>query len=366
MTTRRQLLQALTAIPLASALGARVAVAAPEPAKPQPPSVTIDELVESFLQTHHVPALSLAFARPNQLLLAKAWGVSEWGGDAATADSLFRIASVTKPITAVAIFKLIERDLLRLDDRVFGEGGLLDGDFGADLPVELNGIRVRHLLTHTSGGWKNDWRGPTLMHPEMAQREWIEWVLRERPLRFEPGERYVYSNFGYCLLGWIIAKLTARPYADYVRETVLTPCKIGAMQLAKREQAAGEVRYYDGSGQDPYARNMERLEACAGWLATPTDLVRFATRFSDLLKPETLKTMLTPSAANPGVACGWSISERGTVWHSGGIAGSNAFVVRLPNGLHWAALTNSSGKETLGALNELMWKIARGVPEWDA
>ena len=356
VTTRRQFLQVLTAIPLAATLGARAAVAASD--APPLQNSPIDEIVEEFLQTHHVPALSLAFARPNQLLLARAWGVKEWGSEAATADSLFRIASVTKPITAVAIFQLIERDFLKLDDRVFGDGGLLNGEFGAGLPVELNEITVRHLLRHTSGGWANDWRGPTLMHPEMAQREWIEWVLRRRPLQFAPGEKYVYSNFGYCLLGWIIGKLTAQSYADFVRQNVLAPCKISRMQLAARAQAAGEVRYYDQNGTDPYARNMDRLAACAGWLATPTDLVRFTTRFSELLKPESVETMLKPSAINPNVACGWSVNARGTIWHSGGIAGSNAFVVRLKSGLSWAALINTSGKESLKSLNELMWKLA--------
>lgn len=357
-TTRRELLKAATAMTIAGALPA----VARADSSVDENRERINELVDEFLQTHHVPALSLAFARPNQLLLARAWGVKEWGGEAATPGSLFRIASVTKPITAVAIFKLIERDYLKLDDKVFSDGGLLDGDFGA-VPVELNEITVRHLLTHTSGGWANDWRGPTLMRPEMPQREWIEWVLRRRPLQFEPGEKYVYSNFGYCLLGWILGKLTAQSYADFVRETVLKPCKISQMQLATREQATGEVRYYDQSGKNPYARNMARLEACAGWLATPTDLARFATRFPELLKPETLVTMTTPGAINPNVACGWSVNARGTIWHSGGIAGSNAFVVRLKNGLSWAALINTSGKESLSALNELMWKIARVVSQ---
>lgn len=313
------------------------------------------------MKAHHAPVLSLAFARPNELLFRKAWGVVEWGGDVATPDSLFRIARVTKPITAVAIFQLIEGDFLKLDDHVFGDDGLLNGEFGADLPENLNTITVRHLLTHAAGGWPNDGRGPTLRHPELEQREWLEWVLRGRPLQYAPGEKYVYSNVGYCLLGWIVGKLTARNYADYVRENVLAPCKITQMRLATREQTAGEARYYDQSGDDPYARNMARLEACAGWLATPTDLTRFATRFPQLLKPGTLEVMLAPSAPNPNVACGWSVNHKGTIWHSGGIAGSNAFVVRLKSGLSWAVLTNTSGKETLASLNELMWKIAREI-----
>ena len=359
MTTRRELLQALTAIPLAGALVGRGAVAAW--AEPQQSSVTVDDLVEDWLEAQRVPALSLAFARPDELVFRRAWGEIAPGGDAATADSLFRIASVTKPITAVAIFILIERGHLKLDDRVFGAGGLLNGEFGDDLPDNLNAITVRHLLMHESGGWPNDGRGPTLRHPEMEQREWLEWVLRRRPLQYAPGEKTMYSNVGYCLLGWIIGKLTARPYADWVRENVLAPCKITQMRLATREQTAGEVRYFDQTGDDPYARNMARLEACAGWLATPTDLVRFATRFPQLLKPETVKIMTAPGALNPNIACGWSVNDKGTIWHSGGIAGSNALLVRLQSGLSWAILINSNSRDSLKALNELMWKIAGSI-----
>lgn len=370
MTTRRELLKAMAATTCAGAFVARGAVAAsapspdPAPAAVEPQRTSIDELIGDWMKMHNVPALSLAFARSDELLFRKAWGVSEWGGDAATAESLFRIASVTKPMTAVAIFLLIERNYLKLDDHVFGTDGLLNGEFGADLPENLNAITVRHLLMHESGGWPNDAHGPTLRHAEMPQREWLEWVLRRRPLQYAPGEKYVYSNVGYCLLGWIIGKLTAQSYADWVRENVLAPCKITQMRLATREQTADEVRYYDQTGDDPYTRNMARLEACAGWLATPTDLVRFATRFPQLLKSETVKTMTTPDILNPNIACGWSVNDKGTIWHSGGIAGSNALVVRLKSGMSWAVLINTNGKESLQSLNELMWKIASGVPAW--
>ena len=353
----------MAATVLAGALPLRRARASDVPADER---ARIEELVAAFMETHHVPALSMAFARPNALLLARAWGVREWNGDTATTQSLFRIASVTKPITATAIFQLIERGYFQLDDRVFGADGLLDGEFGADLPERLGAITVRHLLMHTAGGWPNDTHGPTLMRPDLPPRPWLEWVLRRRPLQYEPGTRYVYSNVGYVLLGQIIAKLTAQPYAEFVRENVLAPCNIKQMRLAAPSPIEGEVRYYDQTGGDPYARNMERLQACAGWLASPTDLVRFGARFPKLLKPETLQTMTTPGELNENIACGWSVNARGTLWHSGGIAGTNALLVRLPSGLSFAVLINTNGKESLKALNQLMWDIVSAVPDWNS
>ena len=369
MTTRRRFIRAIAATSLAGAWGGRGIEAAPAmeiaPASNEPKSsVSIDDLVGTWMDAHQVPALSLAFARPGELLMARAWGVVEWGGAAAAPGNLFRIASVTKPITSVTIFSLIERGFLQLDAQVFGAGALLDGEFGADLPDDLNRITVRHLLNHTAGGWPNDARDPTLRHAELEPRPWLEWVVRRRPLPYAPGEKYLYSNVGFCLLGRIIEKLTAQSYADFVRETVLLPCGIQAMRLAAREPAPGEVRYTDQTGADPYARNMARLQACAGWLATPTDLVRFATRLPQLLQRETMKIMTTPSALNPNYACGWSVNARGTMWHSGGIAGSNALLVRLSSGLSWALIVNTNGPRTLEALNELGWQIANSVPQW--
>ena len=306
----------------------------------------------------------MAFARPNELMFRHAWGVAQWGGEAVTTDHLFRIASATKPITAVALFGLVERGFLKLDDLVFGDNGLLKDEFGADLPTELNAITVRHLLMHTSGGWPNDGRDPTLWRSEMGQREWLEWTLRRRPLQWEPGAHYAYSNVGYCLLGWLLRKITAQPYAELVGESIFAHCNIKAMRLATDESSEGEVRYYDQRGTNPYARNMARLEACAGWLATPTDLVRFAAKFPNLLQASTLETMTTPGPLNPNYACGWMVNERGTLWHSGGIAGTNSFVVRTKSGLCWAVMINTSNKESLKALNQLMWDIVGAVGTW--
>ena len=370
-TTRRELLKAATTITLAGALPASASARSAR-ATSQTETLsdeeraTIDELVNALMHEQKVPALSLAFARPGALLFREAWGVVQWGGEAATPDHLFRIASATKPITAVAIFQLIERNYLRLDDPVFGAQGLLNDDFGADLPFELEKITVRHLLMHTAGGWPNDGRGPTLMWPQLEQREWLEWVLRRRPLQWEPGTHYAYSNVGYCLLGWIIRKLTAQSYAEFVRENIFAPCGIATMRLATGEQSAGEVRYYDQSGMNPYERNMERMEACGGWLATPTDLARFAVKFPTLLQPATLETMTAPGALNPNYACGWMVNATQTVWHSGGIAGSNAFMVRTKSGLSWTVLINTSNAQSLKALNQLMWTVARSVASWQA
>ena len=121
----------------------------------------------------------------------------------------FRIASVSKPITAIAIFQLIEQDRLRLTDKIFGPGAVLGTSYGA-LPYgpHIGNITVRHLLEHTSGGWPNDNNDPMFQQISLNHHDLISWTLDKVPLLFAPGTQYLYSNFGYCLLGRVIEAIS--------------------------------------------------------------------------------------------------------------------------------------------------------------
>src|SRR5262249_38619256 len=149
---------------------------------------------------------------------------------------LFRIASVSKPITAVAILQLAERGKLKLDDKVqghlkyephFEDGGKFD--------ERWRQVTIAHCLAHT-GGWDRDKSyDPMFQANRMARSRKVELpILPEdiiryqlgQPLDFDPGERYAYSNFGYSLLGRIIEKVTGQPYEEYVQDEVLKPLSI--------------------------------------------------------------------------------------------------------------------------------------------
>eukprot|EP00906_Rhabdomonas_costata_P010802 RCo015183 len=109
------------------------------------------------MSKHQIPGLSVAIARRRQMVYCKAFGVADkTSGEKVSPDHLFRIASVSKPITSVAIFSLIEQSRFTLDDFVFGAKGILGFDYGKDLPERVGKITIRHLLEHTSGGWQND------------------------------------------------------------------------------------------------------------------------------------------------------------------------------------------------------------------
>ncbi len=336
----------------------------------------IAAITREFMERFKVPGLSVAFAREGNVILARGFGVADQTtGAPITTDHLFRIASVSKPITSAAIFSLIEQGRLALDDLVFGEEGRLGFDFGKTPPDPVKEISVKHLLTHTCGGWSNKAEDPMFQQPAMKHRELIAWTLAHRPLAERPGTRHAYSNFGYCILGRLIEKLTGLPYAQAVQRDVLAKCGITAMRIAGNtlaERAPDEVAYVANGAGHPYGMNVARMDSHGGWLASAGDLVRFAMRVDgfanppDILRAETLKAMTTPTAASPDYACGWAVNKVPNWWHSGSLPGTSSLLVRTAGGLCWAALANARTDGIGPALDTMMWKIAKAVPGWRA
>ncbi|WP_201098022.1 serine hydrolase domain-containing protein [Thiocystis minor] len=338
-------------------------------------AATIADIVTQTMRAYHAPALSLAIASRGQWVYQQGFGLADQRtGELATAASRFRIASLTKPITAVAIFSLIEQGRLGLHDPVFGQRGLLAVDDGARYPDLVSQITLYHLLTHTGGGWANDDADPMFRHPEMNHQELIAWAVRHQPLRHAPGTHYAYSNFGYCLLGRVIENITGQTYAEYVQHAVLERCGIQDMTLAGNtlaQRAPGEVIYgQNGSDREPYEMNLTRMDSHGGWIATPSDMVRFAMHVDgfnatpDILSADSINAMTTPSPANTGYACGWCVNKVPNWWHRGSLPGSLTIMARTASGLCWAAFTNTR-RDGLN-LDAMMWKVVKAVPAWRA
>ena len=332
-----------------------------------------------FMKQHSIPGLSVAVARRGELVYEEAFGFSDRDrGEKLTSSNLFRIASVSKPFTSVGIFLLIEQGRLELDNLVFGPAGVLRGDFGAPPYKQYVGqVRLRHLLTHTCGGWQNDGTDPMFRHPEMNHKQLITWALANVPLKNPPGEHYAYSNFGYCILGRVIEKITGQPYEKYIHQSILDRCDISDMRIGGNtlaERSPREVVYYGQGGQNPYDMNVRRMDSHGGWLARASDLVRFAVRVDgftpppDILKPASIHEMTTATTADPGYAKGWAVNKYNNWWHSGSLPGTTSIMVRTASGFCWAALANSreSGQDTGGAMDDMMWQLVRKVKSWDA
>jgi CubicO group peptidase (beta-lactamase class C family) len=335
-------------------------------------------VAERFMERFGVPGLGVAVARHGRMVYEEGFGQAiRERRVAVTPRSLFRIASVTKPITSVAIFSLIERNRLRLGDRVFGSGGVLGTEFGDPSRKRfVPEITVEHLLTHTGGGWPNDGTDPMFRNPGMSHAQLIAWAIADLPLANPPGSHFAYSNFGYCVLGRVIERVARRPYAAYVQEAVLARCGISGMRIAgntAHERAPDEVAYYDQNGEDPYGMNVARMDSHGGWLASAGDLVRFANHVdgfgdaSPVLGAATIRVMTTATAANAGYAKGWAVNTSHNWWHNGSLPGTSTIMVRTASGLCWAALTNTRRSGDIdGALDSMMWDFVRCVPAWQA
>jgi CubicO group peptidase (beta-lactamase class C family) len=336
----------------------------------------ISGVAREFMAQFNVPGFSVAISRHGRFVYRGAFGFADRAKqEKLTPDHLFRIASTTKPITSVAIFSLIEQRRLQLDAPIFGDSGILGFDYATLYPDPVKQITLTHLLTHTSGGWTKGQGDPMFLNPKMNHRELIAWTLAHQPLKNPPGTHYGYSNFGYCLLGRVIEKITGRNYAEFVRQEVLAKCDVREMQLAGNtlaERAPREVVYFGQQNQNPYGMSVRRMDSHGGWIGAPTDFVQFLmhvdgfTTTPNILSAETWKTMTTSSAINPGYACGWCVNKAHNCWHDGSLPGTTTIIVRTASGLCWAGFTNTRTQGMDGALDLTMWKIARAVPAWKA
>ena len=313
---------------------------------------TLSRIANEFMTDCAVPGLSVAVARHKDIIYQQAFGYADLKGkEPVTTASLFRIASVTKPITSTAIFQLVEQQKLSLDTKVFGADGVLGTVYGRP-PYNpgIDQIKIEHLLTHTAGGWSKNRDDPMFRNPDLDQKELITATLKTRPLDFAPGTHYAYSNFGYCVLGRVIEKISGAKYADYVRDHIWKAVGIEGMLIAgntAHKRAPEEVHYYDQEGGDPYGMNVTRLDSAGGWIATPAQILQFAIHVNgfpedgNLLKPETIAAMTTGTNANPHYAKGWEVNDRGTWWHIGDLPGSSSILVRSPTGCCSAAFMNT-------------------------
>ncbi|MFA5669057.1 MAG: serine hydrolase [Balneolaceae bacterium] len=329
----------------------------------------IDNEVASFMAKYGVKGVSLAVTKNGRLVYAKGYGYANVATNTRVdTTSLFRIASLSKFITATGIMKLIEDGKLTMEQKVFGPGAIFEDEYGTtNLPKYVDEIRVRDLLYHELGGWNNSGSiDPAFAKPAYNAMQVIYWTMRNYGLDKKPGTAYEYSNIGYMILGEIIEKISGEDYEDYIRENILVPSGVTNMKISN-DSASGrqpnEVQYYSSSGPIGYDTNgvIRRLGSAGGWIASPIDLVRILTHIDgfdtvpDILKSETIKLLSTPSPISD-YASGFRINSNSkNWWHSGSLTGTAAWIVRTPRGYTWSILTNTSATGITTGLNSLIW-----------
>lgn len=357
---------------------------------------SINSEVDKFLKRRNIVGASLSIARDGKLVMAKGYGLSNKESNFIVEPyNLFRVASVSKLITAVGIMKLCEENKLSLDDKVFGLGGILnDPKYLNYADKRVENITVYHLLNH-SAGWNNRYGDPSFMHHYIASQmnlklpicddDIISFMMTKR-MHFNPGASSAYSNFGYQVLGKIIEKCSGKPYEEYIRTSVLFPIgifdmKLGHSYLEERDEL--EVCYYEAGArdlvpdyQDPnkmvprfYGGNdIHTLGAAGGWIASSTDLLKLLLAIDgndypmDILSKETVAKMTTPILPNFS-PLGWrGVKPDGSSWYrTGTLAGTSAMMERMSNGLSYVFIVNTSTYKGPDLAYELQRVVNRGL-----
>lgn len=342
-----------------------------------PSLVNFDVAMKNLLKNYDIPGGQLAITYKGRLVYSRGFGLADKTAKTSVCpDNIFRIASLSKQITAITIMHLYEQGRIGLDDTIFGANGILnDSIFRIILDKKVYGITVKHLLSHQSGMTSSSFS------------------LKSQMLNFTPGTNALYSNVGYVFLGRVIEKITKQDYETYVRDTILAPLGIADMHSGKsllNNKLPKEVNYYDNPTaplvpsifdstvmvprQYGGTFSMENSKACGGWVASTQDLCKLmcaVDKFSsrpDILLPATINTMVKPIHSflgNP-YALGWFINTTSNNWwHDGLLTGTMAYQARRNTEINYALLVNSSySSGQYSALSSLVGSIIPLITSW--
>ena len=323
----------------------------------------VDALFRDFAARNHVPGIAWGILIDGKLVHAGAAGVRDVASKSPVdADTVFRIASMTKSFTAISILKLRDEGKLSLDDPAERYVPPLAALVypTADSPR----ITIRHLLSHAAGFPEdNPWGDRQLA---VTDEQMTDMIQRGIPFSNAPGIAYEYSNFGFAILGRIVSRVSGMPYRDYVRRNILVPLGMNATTLEAAEvppsRLAHGYRWEDGQWKDEPPLSDGAFGSMGGMLTSTNDLARYVGFMMSAWPPRddpdtgplrrsSLREMQTVSRPSPatvtrdqvdaplrlntgGYAFGlrvWqSCGQRHVVAHSGGLPGFGSHMRWLP------------------------------------
>ena len=297
------------------------------------------------------PGAAIIVVKDGRVIFRRAYGVANLELKVPLRpEMVFRLASVTKQFTAVAVMMLVDEGKLKLDDPL--------ANYFPDYPAG-DKITILNLLTHTSG------------IPDYINKIWpariaegfdpdgLVELFKHDPLLSEPGAKQEYSNANYVLLGDIIEKVSGQPYGRFLDERIFQP--LGMMHTGyerNQELILGRVSGYvqkEGRYLNAAFLHMSQLYAAGGLDSTVDDLARWdaAIDAGTLLKPESWKRIFSPMKLNNGemsdYTLGWVVSKfqgEPVVSHAGGMPGFRSYVMRIPaQHVYIALLSNDESAE---------------------
>lgn len=331
----------LRALVLSLVLAPLLGVASLPAQEPPRLAARLDSLVPGWLEDHRVPGVAIAVTRGDSVLLARGWGVAVVGEDrSVTAATPFRVASLSKLVTATAALRLVERGALGLHRdirRVLG---------AEDPPRSFEGeVTLHHLLTHTAGFDRSD-VGDAAPTAEGVAPLGEQVVRNPAPQVLPPGFAHHYSNFGYTLVGRLVERSSGEAFAGHVRRAIFEP--LGMRRSSFRQPPpppiAGDLssgHVWSGEGYRRLPLDFSHVAPADAMVTTARDMAAFL-RFHLGADPAILSAAMrdtmhaTRFAASPspyGMAYGFEenvLAGRRVLEHGGAQLGFASYLVLLP------------------------------------
>ncbi|HVF91592.1 MAG TPA: serine hydrolase [Blastocatellia bacterium] len=289
-----------------------------------------DEYLSRLVRDKQFAGAALV-ARDGKVIMSKGYGMADLENGVPNGPrTKFRLGSITKQFTATAIMMLQERGKLSTQDPLC--------KYVEDCPEAWRGVTIRHLLTHTSGipSYTNfpDFV-KTMALP--AKLEELIGRFKNRPLEFQPGEKFSYNNSGYILLGLVIEKVSGQEYESFLRQNIFEPLKMASTGYdhtseVLKDRASGYLLSGDRIDNAPYL-DMSLPYAAGALYSTVEDLYLWdqALYSEKLLSKKSFAEMFTPFKNN--YAYGWGVNDQyglRRISHGGGINGFSTFIARYP------------------------------------
>lgn len=311
----------------------------------------VDTKIYEFMADFKVPGVSISIMRGSDIVYSRGYGFADVSKEVpTTADHLFRMASISKQFCTLCIMDLYEKGKLSLDDKVFGDKGILAGLF-TNITTYHEGITVRHLLSHSSGicaglddpAFTSSYRyfGGSSSNP-VPTDTLIQRTINARQYAYStytPGARYNYSNVGFCILHRIVEVVSGKDYESYLKEDVLKRMGITDTHIGgyENERRSNECVFYSQDGTNGYANPLRNLAGAAGIITSTNQMMKILAQIDgdddvpDAFQKSTLELMYTPYAYTgeeyPRYGLGWRMNHSNgrfvnSHYHGGNIAGT--------------------------------------------
>ncbi|GLR19620.1 serine hydrolase domain-containing protein [Portibacter lacus] len=319
----------------------------------------VDNRVQSFMEKYNITGASIAVSKNEKMVYTKGYGMANVSkSELVTPEHVFRVASISKMFTGVAILRLVEDGKLNLDDKVFGPSGILGNKFGtATLTDQELEITVDHLLHNSFGGWGVASGGdPIDYFPSYNNDEFIEYLLNEWDLVYPIEDTYVYSNTGYWLLARIVEKVTEESFSNFVKN-IFNPTGISSLHYTKftrEDRQAKEVEYYGQDGEEDYVYKISsRRDGDGGVVISAPDLLRAVCALDKLplrenvLSDNTIELLRGNGPLSPNWGRGIGFwNEQQFWWTTGALPATRSWLISRYDGLSVVMILNSKSNDS--------------------